>query len=71
MVKTEKTDRSSNVSEVSYNDETAVLTVGFKSGGRYEYSDVPEKIFESMVKAPSVGKYFLANVKNNFRFRKV
>jgi len=66
------TPQSSNVVGFSYDEATQVLTVEFNSGSRYDYYDVPERIFEGMkaLKAKS-GEITLFRPKENAkRFNK-
>lgn len=60
---------SSNISAVGHANST--LTVEFKSGAVYEYYGVAASVFEDLVSAPSVGKYFNAVVKEGYSFSKV
>jgi hypothetical protein len=60
---------SSHISDVEW--EGGVLTVSFAKGGQYRYYDVPEGIFRELVSAPSVGKFFAANVEGTFESEKV
>jgi hypothetical protein len=46
------------------NDEYCWLIVEFKGGARYIYRGVPELTKSSLVAAPSVGRFFAANVKD-------
>ena len=55
--------KSSNISDVGYDDATQSLEVGFKNGSRYHYTKVPKALFEAMLKAPSPGRYFHQVVK--------
>ncbi|CAN5716529.1 hypothetical protein BH10ACI4_BH10ACI4_38890 [soil metagenome] len=64
--------KSSNLSEVAYDRGTSTLGVRFKSGGEYEYLNVPEQVYRELISAPSVGSYFDANIKKaGYRFRQV
>lgn len=58
---------SSNIAGAGYDAETRVLTVRFHSGLAYQYENVPENIYDELVSAPSAGRYFNANIKNQFR----
>jgi hypothetical protein len=62
---------SSNVASVGYDENSKVLEVAFKSGGVYQYSNVPRGIYEGMISATSVGSYFHKMVKEKFAFTKV
>ena len=65
------TPDSSNIAGFEYNKTTQVLTVEFKNGGRYNYYDVPETVFEDMKKAQSKGQFLAQRVKNNYRYARV
>lgn len=47
------------------------MTVEFKNGGRYEYFDVPESIFEAMKAADSKGQFLALTIKGQFRYARV
>lgn len=65
------TPESSNISRLKYVRETMVLTVEFQNGGRYDYYDVPERIFEGMKAASSKGQYLAQNIKGKYRYARV
>ena len=65
------TEKSSNIQLVRYNESNSTLSIVFRSGGEYEYENVPEKVYEELIHADSAGKYFLANVKNSYPFKRV
>jgi hypothetical protein len=56
---------------VGYDKAAKELEVEFNNGGTYRFSGVPEEVHASMLTAPSVGKYFFANVKGKFNYGKV
>lgn len=58
--------KSSNVRAVEYNDDARELTVSFKTGATYLYSEVPRSIYDAMLSAESVGGYFAAHVRGKF-----
>lgn len=65
---------SSQVQGVEYNPESKVLTVTYKdrnseAGKKYNYFDVPVKIWDGLLAAESVGKYINANVKTVYNFK--
>lgn len=62
---------SSNVAAVGYDDETETLAVEFNSGSVYHYSNVSRDTFEALRDAPSVGKYFNANIRDIYEYEKV
>ena len=67
----QQTPESSNVAGFGYDDQTQELTVEFKNGGRYNYYDVPELVFQQMTTAPSKGQYLAQNIKNIYRYARV
>jgi hypothetical protein len=56
---------SSNLASVGYDPESAVLEIEFKSGGIYEYSGVPQSVYDGLMNAASKGKYFYRYIKNS------
>jgi len=58
---------SSNVASVGYDPVSMTLEVEFRSGGVYQYFDVPESVYQALVGASSVGQYLNANIKNIYR----
>ena len=65
------TPDSSNINGFDYITETHVLIIEFKNGGRYNYYDVPEIIYERMKVAPSKGQFLAQNIKNTYRYARV
>jgi len=65
------TPDSSNIAGFDYIKETQVLIVEFKNGGRYNYYDVPEGVFEGMKAASSYGQFLAQNVKGHYRYARV
>lgn len=62
---------SSNVASVGYDPNTLTLEVEFKDGSVYQYFDVPETVYQELMRASSVGQFMHANIKNNYRYTKV
>jgi hypothetical protein len=65
------TPESSNLAGFDYVKDRQVLVVEFKNGGRYNYFDVPEVVFEQMKVATSKGQFLAQNVKNIYRYARV
>ena len=61
--------KSSNIDSVEHSGET--LTVTFKSGHVYEYSDVPASMFEDMIRDASPGSYLHRHIKDRYPHRRV
>lgn len=60
---------SSNLSAVGYDGST--LRIQFHSGGVYDYSGVPEAIYNGLMNAASKGSYHAAYIKNAYPYRKI
>lgn len=56
--------KSSNLVEVGYKNNN--LFILFNTGVVYGYSNVPREIFDRLLVASSVGKFFHSHIKNNF-----
>jgi len=63
--------RSSNIRSVGYDPETRILEVEFHTGGIYQYSGVPETIFQGLMRAVSKGSYFHDHIKDRYPCRQV
>lgn len=59
---------SSNLRAMDYDGKN--LTIEFRSGAKYEYYNVPEKVILGLQKAPSHGKFFSQNIKGNYQYRR-
>jgi hypothetical protein len=56
---------------VGYDPDTQTLEVEFHKGGIYQYYGVPSLMYEGVITASSVGKFFNANIKSVFSYEKV
>jgi len=61
---------SSNLASIGYDEATQILEVEFKHGGVYEYYDVPIEVYEGIMNADSHGKFFAANIRNDYKYQK-
>jgi len=66
-----KAVRSTNVASVGYDPKSKVLEIQFKSGGVYQYSGVPEKRYQSLMKASAIGSYFVREIKPWYACRRI
>lgn len=65
------TPESTCFSRVGYDRRNNVLIVVFRDyGAEYHYFDVPEDVWESFYDSVSLGRYFNANIKGNYRYAK-
>lgn len=62
---------SSCIEKIGYCDHQAILEIHFHSSGRYQYSNVPRFVFDGMVTADSVGKYYHQCIKGYFTSQKL
>lgn len=63
--------RSSNLNSVGYEPETETLEVEFSSGAVYQYTRVPQSVYDSLCKAASPGALFADQVKSRYRFKRI
>lgn len=63
--------QSSNLESVGYDPGTSTLEVEFKDGAIYQYFNVPEWVYQQLLRAPSKGGYLADHIKDRFRFRRV
>jgi len=59
---------STVIKNFSYDPVTAKLTVTFLSGNVYAYKNVPKKIYRSLKRAGSKGRYFNKFIRGAFEF---
>jgi len=63
--------QSSNIRSIGYDTESMVLEIEFHDGGVYQYSNVPQHVYEGLMLASSKGSYFHQRIKGRYRYRKV
>ncbi len=72
--------QSSNIAQIGFEENTTlslssksinILRIVFMNESIFDYHGVEKVIFEAFIKAPSVGKFFHANIKNKYEFEKV
>ena len=63
--------KSSNVASAGYDPATKRLEVIFTSGGHYQFSDVPQDVYDSFLKAESFGRFFQANVRGKYPHKRL
>ena len=57
--------RSSNISEIGYDENTRTLVIKFHHGGLYKYSPITPESYLSLLRSTSKGEWFTKNIKNN------
>lgn len=63
--------RSSNIKSIGYDLKSKTLEIEFHDGGVYQYFDVPESVFNSLMSASSHGSYFHKYIKDKYRWTKI
>lgn len=62
---------SSNISLIGYDSDTEILEVSFLNGSVYEYKNVPQIVYDSLMNAPSHGTFLNNEIKNLYPSEKV
>ena len=62
---------SSNIERIGYDSNSSTLRIEFKSNRTYDYSNVPENIFNEFRDASSVGSYHNRNIKNLYSYTEI
>lgn len=62
---------SSNIERIGYDPNSSTLRVEFKSNRTYDYSNVPENVFNELRNASSVGSYHARNIKNLYPYTEI
>jgi hypothetical protein len=58
---------STAIARIEYNPTTHTLKIWFReSGGPYDYYGVPQSVYEGLIRAPSVGAYFNAYIRDHY-----
>jgi hypothetical protein len=64
--------QSSNIASVGYDPTSSTLEIEFHNGGIYQYSNVPESIYNGIMSAASKGTYFDQYIKKGgYGYRKI
>jgi hypothetical protein len=61
---------SRSIKKIGYDEEESELYIRFTTETLYVYSNVPGELYEGLLDAKSVGKYFAENIKGLYDFRK-
>ena len=62
---------SSNLVSVGYEINSSTLEIEFRNGAVYQYFDVPESEWQSLMQATSHGTYFSAYIRYKYRYIKL
>lgn len=58
---------SSSISHVGHDPATGVLSVKFHNGKTYQYEGVSSDQAADMLKAESIGRHFMGNIRGKFK----
>ena len=58
---------SKMLASIGYDAETSTLEVEFNSGAIWQYFDVPESVWNEFESSESKGKYFLGEIRGQYR----
>lgn len=61
---------SSNLASVGYDEASSTLEIAFRGGGVYQYDGVEKLVYLALLSAGSKGRFFHANIKNSYSYRK-
>jgi len=67
---TETFENSSIILRADFDPLMDTLKIYFRSGGVYLYLDVKRSLFDDLVASDSAGKFFVANIKDEYEFQK-
>jgi hypothetical protein len=56
---------------IGYDEKTKTLEIEFNTGHIYEYYDFPKKEYEELMDSTSLGRYFLENIKEIYRYSQI
>lgn len=62
---------STDLTSVGYNADSQTLEIEFKSGGIYQYFNIPEGVYSALINANSHGKYFNQNIRDVYQCSKI
>ena len=59
------------LSSVAYDADQSILYLRFHSGDVYRYFDLAARHYQQFLQAESQGRYFLAHIRNRFRYERL
>lgn len=62
---------SSQVKAIRYFDDSKTLEIDFVSNKTYQYSDVPETVYDAAIVSESIGKYINIHVKPHYAYKQI
>jgi hypothetical protein len=62
---------SSNIKMVGFDADKSELHIKFNTGAEYAYLGIARDTFDNLMDAPSKGKFFAAEIKGKYEYRRV
>ena len=62
---------STSLNAATYQDQSALLELEFRSGMIYHYFGVPAQTYQELLMAESQGRYFNQHIRNRFTYAKI
>jgi hypothetical protein len=62
---------SSSLRSVGYDPSRLVLEIEFRTGGIYQYLNVPERVYLELLTDESMGRYFDYSIRDNYVCKKI
>lgn len=62
---------SSSLASVGYDSTSRTMDVEFRKGNVYRYFEVPPSVYESVMEAPSKGRFFVTQIRDRFPHTRV
>ncbi|MDP2711979.1 MAG: KTSC domain-containing protein [Solirubrobacteraceae bacterium] len=59
---------SSTLARAGYDDAGRILELEFTSGALYRYFDVPREVYDALLRADSLGRYFNREIRDRYRY---
>lgn len=56
---------------VRYNDKSYELDIVFRTGDKYRYKNVPQFVYEGLMKAESLGQYMHKKILGRFKYERL
>jgi hypothetical protein len=62
--------KSTSLHAATYEEQSSLLELEFRSGASYRYSGVPAQTYQELMLAESKGRYFNQHIRNRFTYAK-
>jgi len=64
-------EKASHVAEIGYDSATQTLEIAFTSGAVYDYSGVPQSLYDEFIKADSLGSFVATRIRGEFEYKRI